>query len=347
MPNQPSAQNSLSQEEASRYAQQALHAITCEYPNAPAQVINSPGDIKSPRTLHPAFYGCFDWHSSVHSHWLLIRVLRLFPDLAEGQAIRTALNTTLTPSNILVESGYFDQPNNKAFERMYGWGWVLKLAAELLEWNDLDGVIWSESLKPLTQTIIALFKNFLPRLTYPVRVGTHTNTAFSLILALDYAWKSSNKELEELLVKQSLAYFLEDKDNPADWEPGGGDFLSPALIEADLMSRILSPAEFNDWFDTFLPGIEKGEPKVLLNPVIVSDLNDPSLGHLIGLQLSRAWCMQKIAKTLPAQAQARPILEQAAAWHAQAGLAHVITEDYMRGHWLASFALYLKTIDLS
>ncbi len=346
MPDQHSLKIPLSQEEASRYVQQALAGLTREYPNAPGQVLNNPADIAAPGILHPAFYGCFDWHSAVHSHWLLVRVLRLFPALPQAPAIRNALNTTLTSNNILVEAAYFDRPNHQSFERMYGWSWVLKLQAELLQWEDPDGLTWSQNLQPLTGIITALFIKFLPKLTYPIRVGTHTNTAFSLLLALDYARKCGAKELEELLVARSTSYFREDKLYPAEWEPGGGDFFSPALVEADLMSRILPPAEFREWFGSFLPEIAMGNPAVLLNPVVVSDRGDPNLGHLNGLQLTRAWCMQKIAQALPQQDPARSVLLDSAERHAEAGLAHVITGDYMGGHWMASFALYLKTIDL-
>ncbi len=336
-------QQTLSLQEVSAYALQALHSITREYPNAPGQVLNSPVDIQSPRSLHPAFYGCFDWHSAVHSHWLLARLLRLSPELEEGGAIRAALNTTLTAGNLLTEAAYFNQPNHAAFERMYGWAWVLKLDAELADWNDPDGLNWFQNLQPLTRTIITLLKQFLPKQTYPIRVGTHTNTAFSLTLDLDYARQRANRELEDLLVERSLYYFKEDKVYPAAWEPGSGDFLSPALAEADLMSRVLAPAEFSQWFDNFLPGIAQGEPKTLLTPVTVSDHSDPSLGHLNGLQLSRAWAMRQVAGVLPEHASAGSILLAAAERHSQAGLSHVITTDYMGGHWLASFAVYLQT----
>ncbi len=335
----------LTLQEASSYARQALAGLCREFPNAPSQVINTPDDITSPRMLHPAFYGCFDWHSAVHSHWLLVRVLRLFPALPEAAEIRTALNSTLTANNIVVEAAYFDQPNHQSFERMYGWAWVLMLAAELSDWNDPAGVSWSQNLKPLSGTITALFSKFLPKLTYPIRVGTHTNTAFSLILALEYARKCGTTELEELVVACSLNYFNADKDYPAAWEPDGGDFLSPALIEADLMSRVLTSSAFEQWFGSFLPGVGRGIPATLLNPVIVSDSADPNLGHLIGLQLSRAWCMQKIASTLPEQTPARSVLLESAERHSQAGMGHVITANYMGGHWLATFALYLKTFD--
>jgi hypothetical protein len=330
-------------EQAIGYARQALNGITREYPNAPGQILNGPGDIASPRALHPAFYGCFDWHSAVHSHWLLVKVLRMFPALPEAATIRAALNTNLTADNLLTEAAYFDQPNHQTFERMYGWAWVLKLDLELAHWNDLDGQSWWQNLQPLTNTISRLFLKFLPKLTYSIRVGTHSNTAFSLIFALEFARYTNNKELEDLLVSRGLAYFGQDKAYPANWEPHGGDFLSPALIEADLMSQVLSPTDFERWFEDFLPNIANGQPEVLLNPVIISDISDPSLGHLNGLHLSRAWSMLQIAHSLPAQNAAQGVLLESAVRHAQAGLPQVITEDYMGGHWMASFALYLQT----
>ncbi len=340
---QPPFELTVTAEEAALYAQQALNGITREYPNAPGQVLNGPADVASPRALHPAFYGCFDWHSAVHSHWLLVRVLRMFPSLPEAETIRAALNSTLTTNNLITEAAYFDQPNHQTFERMYGWAWVLKLDLELSQWSDPEGQSWWRNLQPLTEIITNLFLKFLPRLTYPIRVGTHSNTAYSFIFALEYARFTSNKELEDLLVARSLAYFGQDKAYPANWEPHGGDFLSPALIEADLMSQLLGQAEFERWFEDFLPDIASGQPGVLLNPVIISDHSDPSVGHLNGLQLSRAWCMLQIARSLPAQNAAQAILLESAARHAQEGLPQAITDDYMGGHWIASFALYLKT----
>jgi len=332
-----------SAEQAAHYARQALNGIMREYPNAPGQILNGLGDVAAPRTLHPAFYGCFDWHSAVHSHWLLVRVLRMFPTLPEAATIRAALNSNLATDNLLTEATYFDQPNHQTFERLYGWAWVLKLDLELSKWNDQDGQSWWQNLQPLTTIISSLFMKFLPKLTYPIRVGTHSNTAFSFIFALEFARHTADKELEDLLISRSLAYFGQDKAYPANWEPHGGDFLSPALTEADLLSQVLSPTNFERWFEDFLPNIASGEPAVLLNPVIISDLSDPSLGHLNGLYLSRAWSMLQIARSLPAQKAAQGVLIESAMRHAQLGLPQVVTDDYMGGHWMASFALYLQT----
>lgn len=335
-------QASLDLPTASAYAQQALGGITREYPNAPQLMLAGPEGLQTNRALHPAFYGCFDWHSAVHSHWLLVRLLRLFPELPEAAEIRAILHAHLSAANLQTEAGYFNQPYHTAFERMYGWAWLLKLDAELAPWDDPDGRAWFANLQPLSQTIVKLLRDFLPVLTYPVRVGTHTNTAFSLTLALDYARQREDTGLEKLLVDASLRYFGEDKAYPAGWEPGGGDFLSPALAEADLLSRILPQAEFGRWFDGFLPAI----PDALLHPVTVLDPSDPADSHLNGLQLSRAWAMRRIAHHLPEGSAVRPVLLEAAAQHAQAGLPQAITHDFMGAHWLATFAVYLQTIHL-
>ncbi len=334
----------LDQEKAGSFARQALACISREYPNALGHVLNSEGDIRSPRALHPAFYGCFDWHSSVHSHWMLVRLLRLFPGLPEEKSIREALNANLTAANLQTEADYFTHPNRQSFERMYGWAWLLKLTEELYGWPDRDGTNWLENLKPLTAVLVARYLAFLPHQTYPIRAGTHPNTAFGLALGLDYARTCRQPDLEELILERSLTYFAGDKDYPARWEPNGGDFFSPALTEADLLSRVMSPGDFQAWFRGFLPDVPIGEPANLFNPVIVANRTDPVLGHLDGIQLTRAWCMRRIAAALPPDDPARPVLLIAAQQHAAEGLKHVFSEVYNSGaHWLASFAVYLLT----
>jgi hypothetical protein len=334
----------LNQEQATRFAGLALGCIGREYPNHPGHVINESSDVKSPRALHPAFYGCFDWHSAVHGHWMLLHLLRRFPNLPQAGAIRAALGANLTEANLLAETAYLAQPKRQSFERPYGWAWLLKVAEELHEWPDADGAAWLRYLQPLVAVIVDRYHGFLPRLSYPLRVGTHANTAFGLAFALDYARGTGRRELERLLVERGLAYFGRDRDYPAAWEPNGSDFFSPALIEADLMCRLLPPAAFKVWFDRFLPGIARGEPASLLNPVTVSDRSDPQIVHLDGLNLSRAWCMRRIAATLPAADPAQRVLSLAAARHAQEGLAHVASGDYVGEHWLASFAVYLLSL---
>lgn len=331
----------MTREQASAFARLALNGIRTEYPNKPADVLNGPADVRSPRAVHPAFYGSFDWHSSVHGHWMLVRVLRTFPDLPEAREARAALGENLTAANLKAEADYFARPNAKSFERMYGWAWLLKLAEELHGWDDPDGRAWAANLRPLAAVIAERYLAFLPKQTYPIRSGVHPNTAFGMTFALDYARAVGNRPLRELLEDRARAYYLRDADAPARWEPDGADFLSPSLCEADLMRRVLPPAEFRAWLDRYLPGLAKGEPKTLFEPAAVTDRTDPQLVHLDGLNLSRAWCLNGIAASLPKDDPRRPVLLAAAARHAAAGLEHVASGDYAGEHWLASFAVYL------
>jgi hypothetical protein len=338
---------SLDPQQAAHFAALALGCIGREYPNHPGHVLNDGSDLKSPRALHPAFYGCFDWHSAVHGHWLLVWLLRHWPELPQAGAIRAALNENLTETNLLVEAAYLSQPNRRSFERPYGWTWLLKLAAELHGWLDDDGAAWLRRLQPLVEVIVSRYLEFFPRQTYPIRTGTHTNTAFGFAFALDYARAVSHLDLESMLVERSRAYFGNDRDYAATWEPGGNDFLSPALVEADLMARVLAPAEFQAWFHDFLPGARRGEPAALFTPATVSDRSDLQIVHLDGLNLSRAWCFYRIAGVLPGSEPARPLLLTAANAHAGEGLAHVASGEYAGEHWLASFAAYLAATKTS
>lgn len=331
----------LNEKTASGFARLALKCIQKEYPNKLDHVMNNAEEVKSPNTLHPAFYGCFDWHSCVHGHWMLIHLLKLFPDLPEAKEIRKAINKNLTAQNLMVEVKYLDQPNRKSFERTYGWTWLLKLADELKSWNDPDGNMWSKNLQPLADAIVNNYLNFLPKQTYPIRTGVHPNTSFGIIFALDYAKDTGNKELQELLIERSKTYYLKDKNYPVSWEPGGEDFLSPALEEADLMRRVLSRGEFDKWFEDFLPGLSKGEDKNILEPAVVADRTDPKLVHLDGLNLSRAWCMSGIASELGSDNPIKQIMLEAAYNHAKDALSHVASGNYEGEHWLASFAVYL------
>ena len=331
----------LNQDLASTFARLALKGIRKEFPNKPGHVMNGPTDIRGPRALHPAFYGCYDWHSSVHGHWMLVRLLRLYPNLPEKQLIRAVLAENLTADNLQKEADYFAQPNRQSFERTYGWAWLLKLAEELQGWNDTDAKQWSQNLRPLTDVIVARYISFLPKQTYPLRTGVHPNTAFGLAFALDYARAVGHKDLCERLEERSRTYFAKDVKVPAAWEPDGADFFSPSLLEADLMRRVLPPAEFPAWLQRFLPELARGEPKSLLEPATVSDRSDPQIVHLDGLNLSRAWCMRSLAAALPANNPARKALTESAARHAAAALPHVTSGDYAGEHWLASFAVYL------
>jgi hypothetical protein len=339
---QPAKTNlSLTQTEASHFSRLALKCVRKEFPNKLDHVNNDADDVRSPRTMHPAFYGCFDWHSTVHGHWMLVHLLKLFPEMPEARDIRTALNANLTEKNIAGEVAYLKQANRASFERTYGWAWLLKLAEELHGWHDEDGARWSKNLQPLAGAFVEKYLAFLPKQNYPIRTGVHPNTAFGLAFALDYARAVNDRKLEALLIERSRAYFARDMNYPAAWEPGGEDFFSPALMEADLMRRVMNQAEFTRWFHRFLPGLAR--IKALLDPAIVTDRTDPKLVHLDGLNLSRAWCMRSIATALPQTDPARRILARSAEAHARAALGFVSSGNYEGEHWLASFAVYMLT----
>ncbi len=335
----------LTREAASNFARLAISCSQREFPNKLSHVMNDSTEVLRPRILHPVFFGCFDWHSCVHGHWMLVRLLKTFPDLPEADKIRHILNDHFTPEKISREVAYLHQPNRKSFERTYGWAWLLKLSQELNTWDDPDGKRWAADLQPLTDAFVQRYMDFLPKQTYPIRRGVHANTAFGLIFALDYARQSHNKALEELIIQRSKDYYLADKDIPARWEPGGDDFLSPSLQEADLMLRVLSPDAFVKWFHEFLPGLAQGQPASLLTPPDVSDRSDPKIVHLDGLNLSRAWCMLEIAHALPRNDPARNILLQSAVRHAHATLPYIASGHYEGEHWLASFAVYMFSVN--
>jgi hypothetical protein len=333
----------LTREQASGFARLALKGLAKEFPNKPEHVMGGPGDVKGPRALHPAFYGSYDWHSSVHGHWMLARLLRRFPDLPEAGAIRAALGANLTAENLKAEADYFARKESTPFERPYGWAWLLKLAQELRDWDDQDASAWSQSLRPLADAVANRYLEFFPKQTYPIRSGVHPNTAFGLALAYDYARATGDDRLKRLVEERARTYFDGDDDAPARWEPSGADFFSPCLMEADLMRRVLPPAEFPTWFGRFLPGAARGEPRALFTPATVTDRTDPQLVHLDGLNLSRAWCMRGVAAALPQDDPARAVLEASAVRHAGAALGHVASGDYAGEHWLATFAVYLLT----
>jgi hypothetical protein len=339
----PSVQKeqTLTGEQASAFAKLALKGLNKEYPNKPGHVLNDAKDALTPQALHPAFYGCFDWHSSVHGHWMLVRLLRLFPALPETKQIRAALGKNMTANNLQVEADYFKAPNRASFERTYGWAWLLKLAEELATWDDPDGKDWSRNLKPLTETIVAKYLAFLPKQTYPIRTGVHPNTAFGLSFALDYARAAGNDALRTLVEERARTYYGKDEGIPARWEPDGADFFSPSLMEADLMRRVLPADAFPQWLRKFMPELATGQPANLLNPATVSDRTDPQIVHLDGLNLSRAWCMRSILSALPAADPYRKTLSASARRHSETALAHVASGDYAGEHWLASFAVYM------
>ena len=320
-----------------------LAGITREFPNKPGDVLLSPRDAVRPRTAHPAFFGCFDWHSAVHGHWMLVRLLKHFPDLPEAKEIRGKVGGNLSRANLLAEAASFARPEAKSFERTYGWAWLLRLAHEIVDVDDPEMRQWSRSLAPLVRVIVALYLDFLPRQTYPVRTGLHNSTAFGLVFAWDYAVASRSARLRSLIAARARDYYLQDRDYPATLEPGGSDFLSPALIEADLMRRVLDPAAFRRWLGKFLPELAAGRPKCLLEPATVGDRSDPQLVHLDGLNLSRAWNMRSIAGALAKRDPARAVLLRSANRHAAAGLANIESGHYGGEHWLATYAVLLLT----
>lgn len=340
-PKRDSHSMSLTEAQASHFADLAMKCVGKEYPNKPEHVMNDRQDVQSPKALHPAFFGCYDWHSSVHGHWMLVRLLRTFPNLSRGAELRKALGDNLSAENIRAETAYLKQPNRQSFERTYGWAWLLKLAEELSLWNDPDGRRWSRDLQPLVDAFVERYILFLPKQNYPIRTGVHPNTAFGLSFAFDYAKTAGNQKLANLVAERSRTYFAGDTNYPASWEPGGEDFFSPALMEADLMRRVMKPAEFRIWFRRFLPQLAVRAPRSLLQPAVVTDRSDPKLVHLDGLNLSRAWCMRSIATALPPRDPARRILVASARSHATDALTHVASGDYAGEHWLASFAVYM------
>lgn len=331
----------MSLEQASRFAQLALKGIQKPFPHKPGEVWNGDADIRLPSQVHPAFYGSYDWHSSVHGHWMLVRLLRLFPRLPEREEIRRVLSNHLSEKNIQIEAESFKRPNAQSFERPYGWAWLLKLAEELHTWEDGEARIWEKNLQPLTDLLVARYLAYFPKQTYPIRSGVHSNTAFGLAFAMDYARAAGKAELLNFLKERGRTYFGKDTGIPARWEPDGADFFSPSLQEADLMRRILPVDEYRVWLNGFLLELANSGPSSLLQPPTVTDRSDPQIVHLDGLSLSRAWCMRNIAAALGPADPVGKILAASATRHAHAGLAHVSSGDYAGEHWLASFAVYL------
>ena len=322
---------------ASRLANIALSHVTREYPNKLDHVLRGPDDLRAPRTLHPVFYGSFDWHSCVHTYWLLTHLYRTFPTLAERGEIAALVDAHLTEENVAAEVAYLQQPGRGTFERPYGWAWLLKLAAELAQQSTEAGRRWSSTLQPLATVFVERFLDFLPRATYPIRSGAHFNSAFALTLAFEYP----DVRLTQLIREKASAWYADDRDCPA-WEPGGDDFLSPALMEVECMRRVLAAGAFLDWLDGFLPQLAAGKPHTLFIPVEVSDRSDGKIAHLDGFNLSRAFCLRSLARALPAADSRRALVLASAERHLAASLPHV-TGDYMGEHWLATYALLALT----
>ena len=328
------AGSDFDQTQASRFARFALDCIHKEYPNKIAHSLNSVADVKAPHELTPAFYGCYDWHSAVHGHWLLVRLVRVFPHAPFVADARRELGRSLTAANIEQEVKYLNAEGRGSFERPYGFAWLLQLAAELKEMDDADAKHWYATLHPLEQAVTARLGSWLPKLDHPIRVGEHANTAFGMGLMLDYARTTGNAAFGKLVESRARDYYLKDRNCPLAYEPSGEDFLSPCLAEADLVRRILPQAEFARWLTEFLPNVN-------LEPTYVKDFSDGKLYHLAGLNLTRAWMLEGIVSKLPASDQRREPFKAMAAKLRQAGLDSIKSEHYEGGHWLGSFAVYL------
>ena len=324
----------LTPEMAARYASIALGHVEREYPNKLDHVLNGPADAQGPRALHPIFYGSFDWHSCAHGYWLLARVLGRFPEGAAAEDVRALFDRQFTEEKVAVELAYLQRPLSAGFERPYGAAWLLMLQAELEGSPAASG--WAGPLRPLAEAFAVRLKTYLPKLTYPIRAGTHANSTFALSLALEYALRA-DEELAVLITSRARDWFQADVDCQA-WEPSGDDFLSSALMEAELMRLVLPHMEFRHWFGRFLPRLDRREPATLFRPAVVSDPTDCKLAHLDGVNLSRAWQMRGLASALDAGDARRPVLEDAAEAHLSASL-KAVEGDYMGEHWLASFAL--------
>jgi hypothetical protein len=328
---------------AERFANLALVCVHKEYPNHISHTLNGDADVAPPRKLTPAFYGCYDWHSSVHGHWLLVRLIRTFPDAPFVQPAREALRQSLTAENLAQEALYLQGEGRASFERPYGLAWLLQLAAELTEWDDPQAKEMAANLRPLERVVLERLGNWLPKLSNPVRIGEHDQTAFGLGLILDYTRGNDNPKFAELVISKAKQFYSNDRDCPLAYEPSGEDFLSPCLGEADLMRRVLPDQEFARWLRTFMPQIPSSGDSKWLQPVVSPDPSDPKLAHLDGLNLSRAWMLEGIAAGLPHGDKRLPSIMATADAHRRAGLAAVTGEHYEGGHWLGSFAVYLVT----
>jgi hypothetical protein len=328
---------------AHRFADLALSCIHREYPNKIAHVMIGDEDARPPRELTPAFFGCYDWHSAVHGHWLLARLLRLHPEAPFADDARRALARSLSVENLTAEVRYLEGEGRVSFERPYGLAWLLQLAAELRETEDRDARAWSAALEPLARLAAERISDWLPKLTRPIRIGEHSQTAFAFGLILDWSRTAGRDDVERLIVARSRDYYLDDRACPLDYEPSGHDFLSPCLAEADLMRRVLGPEEFAAWLQVFLPSLPTDGSGDWLEPGIVLDPTDPKLAHLDGLNLSRAWMLEGVATGLPEGDARIAGLRAAAGVHREAGLRSVTGEHYEGGHWLGTFAVYLVT----
>lgn len=325
--------------EAQKILQLPLHCIETEYPNKTGQSLSSAEDLGTPRQLHPIFYGCYDWHSAVHGYWSIIQILKRFPELDADNAIKNKLIQNFAVDNVFAEVAYFQREQEYSFERTYGWAWLLKLQEALDTWETEEGIKLSLNLQPLTDLIVEKYKNYLPKLVYPIRVGTHTNTAFGLSFAYDYAVHSKDADLQQVIRTNALRFYANDKNCPIHWEPDGHDFLSPCMEEIDIMRKIMGEEEFKKWLPEFLPEITSKEFD--WEVAIVSDRSDGHLVHLDGLNFSRAWVFFGLAKQYPEFNYLRTLGEK----HFLHSYPQIIEDTYEGGHWLGSFALYALLVD--
>nr|WP_321235671.1 DUF2891 domain-containing protein [uncultured Psychroserpens sp.] len=326
--------------QANRLAQLPIHCIQTEYPNKLNQTIGSDADLQSPQTLHPAFYGCFDWHSAVHGHWSLVSLLKQFPELETAEDAKRMLLENMSKANMETEVAYFFGKHNKSYERTYGWAWLLKLAEELHTWDDPVARELETNLQPLTDLIVTKYIEFLPKLNYPIRVGEHPNTAFGLSFAYDYAKTVGDETLKTLIEQRAKDFYSQDASCPLSWEPSGFDFLSPCFEEAALMKRVLSTEDFKTWLNDFLPQLK--DKSFTVETGKVSDRTDGKLVHLDGVNFSRAWSLNEIARDLPEYAH----LKNIANLHINYSLPSIVGDSYEGGHWLGSFAIYaLNSVD--
>lgn len=331
----------LSRNQVERLARLALDCVEREYPSKIAHVLRSDRDVAAPRELTPVFRGCFDWHSAVHAHWMLARLCRLHQELPIAAEIRAFLARNLRADPVTIEVAYLEAEGRESFERPYGLAWLLQLAAELHEWHDPEAQAWREALRPLEGVAAQRFLRWFPRLTHPIRTGEHSQTAFAMGLIWDWASSVGHSEMKALIERRARDFHGADREAPFAYEPGGQDFLSPCLAEADLMRRVLPPGAFRDWLQRFFPVADLPADRVPLNPVRVSDPADGKLAHLDGLNLSRAWMLEGIASALSADDPLHACLQERADEHARCGLAAVTGEHYAGAHWLGSFAVYL------
>jgi hypothetical protein len=336
-------ERTLDEASVSNFANLALSCVHQEYPNKIGHVMNSDDDVDPPRKLTPCFYGCFDWHSSVHGHWMLARLSKFYPDGEFTPAARAALDESFTSARIAGEVSYYEGEGRASSERPYGLAWLLCLAEELHTWDDEQAARWRSAIAPLEALAADRFREWLPKLHYPIRTGEHSQTAFAFGLVLDWAETVGDEEMVELVSATARRFYLEDESCPLGYEPSGQDFLSPCIAEADLMRRVLPAAEFADWLSSFLPDIPTAGEADWLPLGVVTDRSDGKLAHLDGLNISRAWMLEGIASGLPEDDPRRPALQAAADAHSASGLAAVTGEHYEGGHWLGSFATYLVT----